>query len=287
MEGCGKASMRQRSTARPSHLEDHLDGSSAAIKVIVFGGMDGILSMFAVVSGCAGAAISPLQTICVTLGTMLASAFSMGYGEYVSCGAERDYVQSERMREEIEVAEKPDCEKREMFEIYVHRYHFSPRDAKNLVDLTFRNKAFFLRHMMVEELGILLTEDELSPAKRGLLMFGSFCILGSFPLLGFFGFFVAEAGSTLSHTIGFIATAVFSLLATMCLGYFKGSYMRQSKAASALKMTFNGVVVGLISYLSGVILMVSPRPAKSTCRSAFSPTRRCNSAHHCALIVSL
>ncbi|GBE61736.1 integral membrane protein [Babesia ovata] len=192
---------------------------------------------------------------------MLASAFSMGYGEYVSCGAERDYVQAERKREEVEVEEKPDCEKGEMFEIYVERYNFTPEDAEKLVDLTFRNKAFFLRHMMAEELGILLTEDELSPAKRGWLMFGSFCILGSFPLLGFFGFFLAEAGSTLSHILGFTSTAVFSLFGTMCLGYFKGSYMRQGKLSSALKMTFNGVIVGLISYLSGLILMVRLRLA--------------------------
>ncbi|GIX64649.1 integral membrane protein, putative [Babesia caballi] len=160
--------MSEPSTDRTEHTEDHLDGSGAMLKVIVFGGLDGILTMFAVVSGCAGAEISPLQTVCVTLGTLLASAFSMGYGEFISCKAERDYVESERQREEVEVEEKPNHEKQEMYEIYTQRYNFSHEDATTLVELSFRNKPFFLRHMMAEELGILLVEDELTPAKKGL-----------------------------------------------------------------------------------------------------------------------
>ncbi|EDO06163.2 vacuolar iron transporter (VIT) family protein [Babesia bovis T2Bo] len=235
------------------HNEDHLDGSSAVIKVIVFGGIDGILTMFAVVSGCAGAAISPLQTICVTIGTLLASAFSMGHGEFISSKAEHDYMEAERLREEKEVAEKPDMEKKEMFDIYTGRYNFTPEDANCLVDLTFSNKEFFLRHMMVEELGILLVKDELTPVKRGVIMFGSFCVLGSFPLVGFFGYFLNVAKST-SQIIGFTTTALFSILGTMCLGYFKGSYTKQSRIKSAMFMAFNGIVVGLISYLSGLAL---------------------------------
>lgn len=89
-----------------------MGGSGPYIKVIVFGGLDGtfvplfykvslgILSEFAVVAGCAGVALSPMQTLCVSIGSLLASAFSMGYGEYVSEKAERDYIDSERRREE-------------------------------------------------------------------------------------------------------------------------------------------------------------------------------------------
>ncbi|ORM41459.1 Vacuolar iron transporter 1.1 [Babesia sp. Xinjiang] len=247
--------LSQSGSARNTHIEDHLDGSSAAIKVIVFGGLDGILTMFAVVSGCAGAAISPLQTICVTLGTLLASAFSMAYGEFISCKAERDYVESERLREEREVEEKPEMEKKEMLDIYTNRYKFSSADAHDLVELTFRNKDFFLRHMMAEELGILLTEDDMTPVKKGLVMFGSFCILGSFPLIGFIGNFLGESGSDTSRIIGFTTTALFSVIGAMSLGYFKGSYMRQRRMISALMMALNGVVVGFISYLSGLVLM--------------------------------
>ncbi|GFE54527.1 integral membrane protein protein [Babesia ovis] len=238
----------------PTHAEDHLDGSSAAIKVIVFGGLDGILTMFAVVSGCAGAAISPVQTICVTIGTLLASAFSMGHGEFISCKAERDFMEAERIREEKEVAEKPEMEKKEMYDIYTGRYNFSPADAQQLVDLTFRNEAFFLRHMMAEELGILLTKDELTPLKRGVIMFGSYCLLGSFPLIGFVSYFFRQFSPDVSRIIGFTLTAVFSVVGTLCLGFFKGSYTKQHRLISAVIMAINGMAVGLISYLSGLAL---------------------------------
>lgn len=66
-----------------------------------------------------------------------------------------------------EVEEKPELEKEEMFDIYTRRYNFSPEDARSLVDVSFRNKDFFLRHMMVEELGILLADDDLTPSKKG------------------------------------------------------------------------------------------------------------------------
>ncbi|KAK1442631.1 hypothetical protein BgAZ_301490 [Babesia gibsoni] len=236
------------------HLEDHLGGNGPSIKVLVFGGLDGILSMFATVFGCAGASISPVQTICVSIGSLVASAFSMGYGEYVSEIAERDYMNSELRREQIEVEEKPECEKKEMYDIYTGRYNFSDEDARSLVDIAFRNKEFFLRHMMVEELGIMLTDQEITPVRRGILMFCSFCVLGAIPMLGFIGFYIGESGSRLSKIMGYGTTSFFSLVATMALGYFKGSYMKQNPIQSAMKMTFNGIVVGASSYLMGYLV---------------------------------
>lgn len=61
----------------------------------------GVLTMFAVVSGAVGAAVSPKKILSLSLGSLLASAFSMAYGEYVSARAELDFVNSEKAREEL------------------------------------------------------------------------------------------------------------------------------------------------------------------------------------------
>jgi vacuolar iron transporter family protein len=63
------------------HKEHHTNTSSEYIKAIVFGGLDGIVTLFAIVAGCVGAHLSPIQTIIVGLCNLLADAVSMGFGE--------------------------------------------------------------------------------------------------------------------------------------------------------------------------------------------------------------
>ncbi|AFZ81225.1 integral membrane protein domain-containing protein [Theileria equi strain WA] len=252
MEGTDPESPIIRRGLSPSHYygienmhhgEHHLEGSSQSLKVIIFGGLDGILTMFAVVSGCFGASVSPRQILGLSIGSLLASAFSMGYGEYVSSRAEKDYVDSEKRREEMEIEFYPEVEKKEMFDIYTNRYQFTTADANSLVDLGFRRKEFFLRHMMVEELGILLEEDEITPLRKSILMYLSFCLLGSFPLLGFLGFLIPDTSASRKSILCFSLTTFFSILGAAALGYYKGIYTKQSKLKSALMMTANGIIV--------------------------------------------
>lgn len=66
-----------------------------------------------------------------------------------------------------EIENCPEDEKLEMVEIYRDRYGFTDEDAESLVGITFKYKEFFVRHMMVEELGLMPTEGP-SPIKRGM-----------------------------------------------------------------------------------------------------------------------
>lgn len=65
-----------------------------------------------------------------------------------------------------EIENCPDEEKQEMIEIYRDRYGFTEEDADSLVNITFKYREFFVRHMMVEELGLMATEGP-SPLRRG------------------------------------------------------------------------------------------------------------------------
>lgn len=53
-----------------------------------------------------------------------------------------------------------------MVEIYRDRYGFTDEDADCLVNITFKYREFFVQHMMVEELGLMVTEGP-SPLRRG------------------------------------------------------------------------------------------------------------------------
>ncbi|KAL8425738.1 hypothetical protein Efla_003116 [Eimeria flavescens] len=157
------------------HHEPHKKTSSDYLKAIVFGGLDGIVTIFAIVAGCVGANLHPSKVVIIGIGNLLADAISMGFGEFVSSAAEEDFVKSEREREEWEIENCPAEEKQEMVEIYRERYGFSDQDAEAFVNISFRYREFFVRHMMVEELGLMATEGP-SPIRRGKQSSHSFCL---------------------------------------------------------------------------------------------------------------
>ncbi len=86
-----------------SHAEPHSESHfGPLIKPIVYGGMDGLVSVFvgALIAVITGNTIAVV--LALTLGKLFAGAFSMGAGEFMSSKAEVDYATGERKREEWE-----------------------------------------------------------------------------------------------------------------------------------------------------------------------------------------
>ncbi|CDI79778.1 integral membrane protein, putative [Eimeria acervulina] len=208
------------------HTEAHKKTSSDYLKAIVFGGLDGIVTIFAIVAGCVGANLHPSKVVIIGIGNLLADAISMGFGEFVSSAAEEDFVKSEREREEWEIENCPNEEKQEMVEIYRDRYGFTDEDADCLVNITFKYREFFVQHMMVEELGLMVTEGP-SPLRRGISTDGHFA---------------------------FAMACVISGVALFILGFLKGRFVNQSPLKSGLLMIINGTCAGTVAYAVGAAL---------------------------------
>ena len=69
------------------------------VKSMIFGGLDGILTSFAIVAGAAGGGL-PVQVVMVLgFSNIFADAFSMGMGEYLSSKAHNEFVMKEKERE--------------------------------------------------------------------------------------------------------------------------------------------------------------------------------------------
>mmetsp|Transcript_34229 Transcript_34229/g.54810 ORF Transcript_34229/g.54810 Transcript_34229/m.54810 type:complete len:159 (-) Transcript_34229:479-955(-) len=77
----------QRSVAVEGHRED---GDS--IKSIVYGGLDGVLTAFAIISGAAGGSLSPTTVLVLGVSNIFADAFAMGVGDTVSTIAYHEHV---------------------------------------------------------------------------------------------------------------------------------------------------------------------------------------------------
>lgn len=236
--------------------ERHQMTSSEYLKALVFGGLDGIVTIFAIVAGCVGAQLGPLKIIIIGLGNLFADGVSMGFGEYVSAKTEEDFIRSEKDRELWEVENCPDEERAEMLDIYILRYGFTLEDAKKMVDIAFKYKRFFIQHMMVEELGLMIGDDGPTPIRRGVVMFLSFCMFGLLPLGGFIGW---EAGYGIEHSrksteIAFLTACLVSLVTLFVLGFFKGRFVGQNATTSGLLMTLNGAFAGFIAFAIGGML---------------------------------
>jgi len=64
--------------------------SQKHIKSIVYGGLDGIITTFAVVSGVIGAQLNPSIILILGFANLIADGISMGVGDYLSSKAEQE-----------------------------------------------------------------------------------------------------------------------------------------------------------------------------------------------------
>jgi len=81
--------------------EKHAGG--AYIKSLVYGGLDGIITTFAIVCAAVGAGISRKAVVVMGFASLVADAMSMGLGDTLSEMAERDFIRREWERETWEM----------------------------------------------------------------------------------------------------------------------------------------------------------------------------------------
>lgn len=75
-------------------LGDDIDSSGRYLAEVIYGANDGIVTTFAVVSGVAGAALSPSIVLILGAANLFADGFSMGMSNYLSRRSELDYQRS-------------------------------------------------------------------------------------------------------------------------------------------------------------------------------------------------
>lgn len=156
------------------------------LKPIIFGGLDGILTSFAIVAGAAGGQLDPKVVLILGFSNIFADALSMGVGEFLSSKAEAEWILSERSREVWELENYPAGEIQEMIDIYVEK-GMSYSDAESVINTMAKYKDFFVDIMMTQELELQVPDDDhiRQSAKEGLVMFCSFAFFGALPLIGY------------------------------------------------------------------------------------------------------
>lgn len=229
------------------HSEPHKQNQGQYIGSAVYGGLDGIITTFAVVAGVAGAQLSTGVLLILGFANLIADGISMAIGDFLSTRAEQEYNTAEKKREAWEVEVYPEGEKLELIELYMAK-GYEKEDAKKMVDIVAKNKEGWIDIMMKEELGIM--EDNDSPLKNALVTFGSFALFGFVPLLAFT---VAQLFSVLNDYTFLIAT-IMTGLTLFLLGALKVHITDQKWYKSGLEMLIVGGVAAASAYFVGMVL---------------------------------
>jgi VIT1/CCC1 family predicted Fe2+/Mn2+ transporter len=160
-----------------------MGGRSGALRAAIFGVNDGLVSNLSLIMGVTGASVSNHFILVAGVAGLLAGAFSMGGGEYVSMRVQRELFERLLHIEAHELATEPEEERDELRRIYEDK-GFPPHLAEQVTDVVMRDPKVALETHAREELG--LDPDELgSPWAAAISSFLTFCLGAAVPLLPF------------------------------------------------------------------------------------------------------
>jgi VIT1/CCC1 family predicted Fe2+/Mn2+ transporter len=241
----------------PTSLEDfgqrHRSvGSGGTLRAAVFGVNDGLVSSASLILGVAGAGAEPRVIVLSGLAGLLAGAFSMAAGEYVSVRSQRELFEYQIGLEKAELAEYPEQEAEEIALIYRAR-GLEIEEARALAKRLMRDPRSALDTLAREELG--LNPDDLgSPVRAAVSSWLSFAVGAAVPLLPYLAGVSWLAGASriagaaeraLATTIAVSIVSLFAVGATLSL--FTG----RNALWSGARMVLIGSAAGAATWLVG------------------------------------
>lgn len=208
----------------------------------IYGVNDGLGAVFGIVSGMAGYSDSGRQVVFAGLLGTLASALSMGSSAFLASRSEREVYEAELGRERREIEEAPEHEREELALIYQLK-GFTEAEAEHMAATISGQPEQFLRTMAQEELG--LSERHLPNPWLALGTASVSTAIGA--LIPVLPFLFAGGARAL------VASAAISTLAHFAVGAAKSLVTARHWFVSGLEMTAVGVVMGVVTYVLGVM----------------------------------
>ena len=217
------------------------------IAEFVYGGIDGVITTFAVVAGSAGAELAVPIVLILGFANLIADGFAMSLGSYFSAKSENESYDKHKAVEYWEIENLRDKEVEEIREIYEAK-GFEGDLLKQVVDVITSDEEVWVDTMMKEELEMI--KDDRPPWKRGLVTFIAFNLVGFIPLsaYAFAGFIDANASDL------FVVSSFSTAVALALIGTLKGLVTEQSRIKGIIETVFLGGIAATIAFFVGDIL---------------------------------
>jgi vacuolar iron transporter family protein len=225
----------------------HRSGRSGTLRAVIFGVSDGLVSNLALVMGVAGAAGEHGSFVLLAgIAGLLAGAFSMAAGEYISMQSQRELFERQIALERAEMEAMPEEEEAEMAALYRAK-GFQDDEAKAIAHRLFENPEHALDQLIREELG--LDPDELgSPIGAAAGSFAAFAIGAFVPVLPYL---------LLTGTTAFVVSLVLSLIALFLVGAGVSLLTGRGVLFSGFRQVGIGAAAAIVTYVVGSVIGVS------------------------------
>ena len=226
----------------------HRSGGGGTLRASIFGVSDGLVSNAALVFGIAGATTAGQGSFVVLAGVagLLAGAFSMAAGEYVSMRSQTEVLERQIELERAELEAMPEEEEKEIAAIYRSR-GFGEAEAAAIAKQLMSDPKVALDTLVREELG--LDPEELgSPWGASIGSFFSFAVGAFIPLLPFV---LLTNGTALLVSIVLTSLALFGVGAAVSL------LTGRSALYSGARQLGIGAAAAAITYLVGSLIGVN------------------------------
>ena len=225
----------------------HRSGRSGTLRAVIFGVSDGLVSNLALVMGVAGAAGERGSFILLAgIAGLLAGAFSMAAGEYISMQSQRELFERQIALERAEMEAMPEEEEAEMAALYRAK-GFRDDEAKAIAHRIFEDPERALDQLIREELG--LDPDELgSPFGAAGGSFVAFAIGAFVPVLPYL---------VLSGGAAFGSSIVLSLVALFAVGAAVSLLTGRGVLFSGARQVGIGAAAAIVTFLVGTVIGVN------------------------------
>src|SRR5437667_97042 len=240
---------RKEIFAQLAEVEEHHERVfGEQLRQAVFGVRDGVVSNVALVVGFAGAQTDGNFVLLAGVAGLLAGAFSMGSGEYVSMRAQRELFERQIELEREELGLNPEEERKELVLIYRAK-GLSQEQAEVTAASLMADPDIALETLVREELG--LDPSELgSPWGAAIGSFFAFAGGAFVPVIPFL--FAADA------SFGYVAaSAVLSAIATFAVGASLSLFTGRSALFSGARQVAIAAVAAALTFGIGVVIGVS------------------------------
>lgn len=220
-----------------------------AIREIVYGGIDGIVTTFAVVSGFSGAHLNAETVLSLSVGVVVlfglanlfADGVSMGFGNFLSLRSEKKLYMLSRDKELNTVRQNAARSTEETVRL-LRRRGFSGKDAATVADAYSRNNTYWVSFLLREKLYLLPIADE-GIIKKSIYMFVAFVAFGCIPIIPFI--------YTDSPEHAFFLSVLGAGAALTVLGIVRSSVTKEHTVRAVAEVLFVGTVAGAVAFFVG------------------------------------
>jgi VIT1/CCC1 family predicted Fe2+/Mn2+ transporter len=231
--------------ALPDASAPHETAANSVLRPIVFGANDGLVSNLALVMGVAGANPEPSIIVLAGIAGLIAGAFSMGVGEYISVQSQRELLDFQIAFQRKQLREAREQERTILMRIYRER-GFSEDEAARFTDTVFEEEEHAVRILIFEEVGL----DERSIGSPMAAAIGSFLAFTGGALIPLIPYLLATGDPA------FYTSIAVSLVALALLGTGIATLTRRPWIYGSVRQMLLGGIAAAVTFGVGRLIGV-------------------------------